>query len=159
MNKITLLALSLGVSGFANAGETWVTLNAVSYHVNAVGARAAPSDYPDKKYNERNYGLGIEHQLDANGLPVILSVGAFRNSSYKTSVYGFAGLMPISFNVLDTNVRIGAVVGLINGYPRMNDGGFTPAVMGIVNVGFTNILVIPPTSTTPTTIGLQFKFK
>lgn len=145
IKSIAFLSLLLCSNALA---ETWVTINATSYHVN-----------PDKKYNEQNYGLGIEHHHAIDGLPVVFFAGAFHNSAYKTSVYGLVGIMPVSFSVFATNVKMGVFAGAVNGYPKMNDGRFIPAAMGIVNIGFTNIMIIPPTRSTPLTLGLQFKFK
>lgn len=144
MRFIPLLMLLFSSASFA--GDYWGTATIRSYHVNPLR----------DDYNEKNFGLGVEYRDGA----LLMTAGAYRNSANKNSVYALVGALPIEVGPL----KIGGAVGLVNGYPRMNDGGIVPAALGLValegeRVGM-NVAIIPGVkSKTPLTIALQIKVK
>jgi len=141
-----LFVLVLWLPALASAGETWGNLNLTSYHTK-----------PKQHLNRNNYGAGVEYHANSE---VIFMFGAYHNSYNRTSVYALAGWTPVDVGP----IQIGAVVGAINGYLGLNNGGITKAIAGIVRiegerVGM-NILVIPPAlKESSVTIGLQLKCK
>ena|SRR5437867_12683042 len=142
----TLIILLALVPSLANAADTWGSLNLTSLHSRTENAM-----------NQRNYGLGIEYHASSD---VLYLAGAYRNSYEKTSVYALAGWAPVEVGI----ARIGVLGGLVNGYPKRNNAGVTPAVAGIVliegeRVGMNLILIPPPLKKSPFTLGLQVKFK
>lgn len=144
MHKIAIAIFALCLS-FNTSADTWLTINTGSYHVNA-----------KKNYNQQNYGAGIEYQSGE----LILMAGGYRNSAYKNSLYAMGGWLPLKYG----NIKAGAMLGIVNGYPGMNDGGIIPVAAGIVSAEYGHVgvnLILLPTSKekTPLTLGFQVKFK
>ena len=138
MNKL-IFTLALICTMPAQADETWITLNAGSYHVDV-----------KKDYNQKNYGVGIEHHIG----DFVLTGGMYRNSAYKNSLYAMGGWMPLEIH----GVKVGVIAGIANGYPGMNDGGLIFVAAGVIDFGPINILIIPSVKDkTPLTIGVQVK--
>ena len=144
MLAIAAVFLVIAFTDSAVADDTWLTINTGSYHINA-----------KKDYNQKNYGVGIEHHIG----DFVLTGGIYRNSSYKNSLYAMGGWLPLKFG----EVSIGAVAGVANGYPGMNDGGVIFVVAGIVGIEFeqvgANLIILPASDNTPLTLGAQVKFK
>lgn len=150
-----LLCISSGVAHATPDTDTstpkfWVSTPVGSYHVR-----------PVFDYNERNRGLGIEYH---QGRDILYMAGAYRNSAYNRSVYGLVGWTPLHVGPL----AIGAVAGLVNGYPELNNGGIGPIVSALIrlegkgawrNFG-ANLIIAPPVpqKQSPLTFGLQIKF-
>ncbi|MDM0043108.1 hypothetical protein QTH91_01310 [Variovorax dokdonensis] len=87
---------------------------------------------------DANYGIGIEWPLTDM---LSFTAGGYRNSERMTSHYVGMYVMPLEWK----GFRFGVAVGGFDGYPRMNDGGWFPAVVPVVsyehgrlglNVGF-----------------------
>ena len=143
MKYIILVAILFSFN--TQAAETWGVINTTSYHVNS-----------KQKPNQNNYGVGIEYHDES----LVYLAGAYKNSVDKTSVYGMIGWMPIEVGA----VKMGVAAGVVNGYPRMNNGGIAPAVVGMVSVEFekvgANVMIIPGyKDKAPLTFGFQVKFK
>lgn len=147
MNSILSASLLLCPSIFlflntnAIAQDTYLTFNIGSYHVNA-----------EKKYNQKNYGLGVEHHIG----DFSLSGGIYYNSYYRTSLYTLGGWTPLEV----AGVKVGILAGVANGYPGMNASGpiFVAAV--ILSTEYVNILVVPSNGDkTPLTVGFQVKWR
>lgn len=141
--KVALLGL---VPSLASAGELWGVVNLTSVH----GKTKNP-------LNQNNFGLGVEyHQSDE----VLYLGGAFHNSHRRTSVYAMAGWTPIEWKA----ARFGVVGGIVNGYPKHNDGKVIPIVAGLIRIEGerlgANIFIVPPAlKDTPVTIGFQVKYR
>ena len=94
-----LLGLLLLYSQFANA-ETWISTSLLSYHF----------DRHDKK-NERNYGIGLEHDYSARAR---LVAGIYKNPNRIDS--GYLGAVGCVYRT--TNWCAGALAGGVTGYER-----------------------------------------
>lgn len=141
-----ILACLLLISTTAYAGDYWGTVTLASYHVNPLR----------DGYNEKNFGAGVEYQ-DGD---LLVTAGGYRNSFNRNSAYAMIGGLPINFGPF----RIGGVVGLVNGYPRMNNGGIVPAAAGVIALegeqAGVNLIIIPGIKEkTPLTIAVQVKVK
>jgi len=107
--------------------------------------------------NGENHGLGAEYKFNA---ALSATAGRFYNSDRQYSNYAGAIWQPVAIG----QVRIGAAIALIDGYPRMRDGGWFPAAIptGTIEwdrVGL-NIAVIPSyKDRLYGGISLQLKFK
>jgi hypothetical protein len=109
--------------------ELWLNPGVYSYHFQR-----------DKDFNNNNYGLGAEYRYSTVGS---IMVGGFYNSDRYTSHYVAWHWQPLGLGP----VRFGAVVGAIDGYPKMLDGGWFFAVIPTVGIDYENIgaslLLIP----------------
>lgn len=90
--------------------ELWLNPGAYSYHFQK-----------DKGLNNSNFGLGGECRYSTVGSVML---GAFENSDRLTSRYAVWHWQPIGIGP----VRLGAMMGAIDGYPNMLDGGWFLAV-------------------------------
>jgi hypothetical protein len=98
--------------------QIWLTSGFLSHHFKR-----------DAGYNERNYGLGAElHFDDVNAV----SAGIYRNSVRQTTHYLHFVWTPLEVGP----VRLGAAVGVIDGYPQLNNGNTAFAVMPVVSTSF-----------------------
>lgn len=70
-------------------------------------------------------GAGVECQRGE----IVAAAGGYRNSQGGRSAYAAAGVLPLQIGP----VRIGAVVGAVNGY-RYRSGGVMPMAAGVVSV-------------------------
>jgi hypothetical protein len=72
-----------------------------------------------------------------------VTAGVIDNSDRRTSHYAGWYWQPVSLGP----VRLGGVVGVIDGYPKFHDGGWFPAVLPAASVEYKrvglNVLVIP----------------
>ena len=73
-----------------------------------------------KDYNESNFGLGIERRYSDEWAG---SVGYFKNSFYRNTVYVFAGYTPYRYG----EWRYGVVVGAVTGY----ENNVSPWITGV----------------------------
>jgi hypothetical protein len=74
---------------------------------------------------DANYGIGIEWPLTDM---VSFTAGGFRNSDRLTSHYFGMYVMPFEWR----GIRFGAAIGAFDGYPRMRQGGWFPALIPVV---------------------------
>lgn len=109
--------------------EWWLNAGMYSYHFRH-----------DKDLNDENFGLGIEYRYTAANA---LTAGFFRNSDRETSSYLGWYWQPIQLGP----ARLGAVLGALDGYPRMRDGGWFPALIPALSAESgklgVNVFVIP----------------
>lgn len=107
--------------------QLWVGSGFLTYHFNR-----------DKDLNGRNYGIGVEYRFRGD---LAATAGRFYDSDRAYSNYAGAIWEPFALGP----VRLGAVFAVFDGYPRMRDGGWFPAVIPMatfeykrvgVNVGF-----------------------
>src|SRR5439155_1496549 len=103
------------------------------------------------KHNERNFGLGLEHDVSDN---VRVIGGFYKNSDWRETVYAAIAWTPVRFGP----VRFGGLAGVATGY----DHPITPAAALLLQVegkdiGL-NLMAIPRISPDkPGVIGLQLK--
>lgn len=147
-------AFAQQASDRASRPETWIDVNLASYHFGDASDYLAPGEH----FNQRNYGAGVELQWQPRHAA---SAGYYRNSVFHDSWYALYHYTPLQ---LGAHVRVGAMVGLVNGYPGYNDGGVAPAgalVAKIENhrVGVNLIWLPPIPNVTPSTLGLQAKIR
>jgi hypothetical protein len=94
----------------------------------------------DKGLNDKNPGLGVEYRLST---VTTLTAGRFYNSDRAYSNYAGVYYQPFAIG----RVRLGAVVGGFNGYPKMRDGGWFLAAIPAASMEFDrvglNISVVP----------------
>ena len=81
----------------------------------------------DKGLRNANPGLGLEWALNDT---YALTVGGFKNSDHQHSNYLGLYVMPWRWESL----KLGAVVGTFDGYPRANQGGWFPALVPMVSI-------------------------
>jgi hypothetical protein len=109
--KKLLLALAVVAAAPGAVADVWVNPGFYSHHFDS-----------SKNLNNNNHGFGVEATITNT---YSLTAGVFENSDRATSHYLGAYVMP--FNV--GSVKAGAAVGAFNGYPKMRDGGWFPAVV------------------------------
>ena len=89
---------------------------------------------------DANPGIGIEWPLTDM---VSFTAGGFRNSERLTSHYVGLYVMPLEWN----GFRFGAAGGAFDGYPRMKNGGWFPALIPVVSYEYgrvgLNVGIIP----------------
>ena len=136
------------------AAEWWGNANIGSRHFGDEDDYLAPGE----SFNEFNPGIGVEVQWR----PVhAMSAGYFRNSVDENSLYLLYHFTPMP---IGRHVRLGAIAGVVTGYPGYNDGGVAPAgglVAKIEGERFgANVILLPPLEdVTPATVGLQLKYR
>jgi hypothetical protein len=110
-------------------GELWLNPGMVSYHFDR-----------DKDLNGNNYGLGAEYRFST---VASVTAGRFHNSDRDYSNYAGIYYQPFAIGP----VRIGAVVGGFDGYPRMRDGGWFMAAIPMLSYEYgrvgLNVAIIP----------------
>jgi len=67
-------------------------------------------------HNENNLGLGLEYRTNEE---LSFMAGSYHNSVRKSTTYAAVNWQPLSMG----SFKLGAAVGLMNGYPAMNRGG------------------------------------
>lgn len=144
--SLTLNAETISVVEPTPVSELWLNLGAYSYHFQR-----------DKGLNSRNFGLGAEYRYSTASS---IMIGGFYNSDRYTSHYAVWHWQPLGLGP----VRFGAVVGAIDGYPNMLDGGWFFAIIPTIGIDYKNIganlLVIPSyQNRLYGAISLQLKFR
>ena len=110
MKKWLILLAWLSGASLAHA-DLWINPGFYSYHFEQ-----------DKGFNNVNTGLGFEASLSDH---YAFTAGFFENSDRHTSRYVGVYAMPWKFG----NVKLGAAMGAFDGYPKMRDGGWFPAIV------------------------------
>lgn len=129
----------------ARAGDLYGAVTVHSYHVDR-----------QAKYNEKNYGVGLEYQFDRT---FALAAGEYKNSfRVKSTYYGMA-YTPFT----EGQWKAGVLVLAINGYDMQNARRYIPVAVPLIvreseRVGW-NIVFVPPVGNGTGVLGLQAKFK
>lgn len=114
----------------------------------------------ESRYREVNRGLGLEWVFTPQWQ---LNVGRYSNSVYRQSNYLQAGWMPLDFRWGPLRTRAGASIGVVNGYPRVRNGGYFPAVVPALSVEAwrvgMNVVYIPSVGTTDGAVAAQLKVR
>ena len=134
--------------------QWWGNANIGSHHFGDESDVLAPGE----SFNEFNPGVGVEVQWQPRHA---MSAGYFRNSVDEDSLYLLYHYTPIA---LGRFVRVGAMAGVVTGYPGYNDGNAAPAgglVAKVEGDRFgANLILLPPLEdVTPATLGLQLKLR
>ena len=130
----------------AAARSSWVTAGWLSWHFRKADER-----------NAANLGIGLE--MDANPRWTMAG-GVYHNSFYDTSLY--VGAIR-QFWVKD-RWRLGLMLGAVNGYRHLNDGGFYPYVFPMLQyqgqtLGVNLALVPPVNAATGGLLAVQLKVR
>lgn len=132
-----VLSLSLLAASTAHAqliesqplSELWVNPGFVTWHFQS-----------DKDLNGNNKGLGGEYRFST---VASVTAGRFYNSDRMWSNYAGVYYQPWALGP----VRVGAVIGGFDGYPKMRDGGWFPALIPALSYEYqrvgVNVAVIP----------------
>lgn len=125
--------------------QIWVNLGGFSRHFET-----------DKGYNENNLGLGLEYRTSAE---IAYMAGAYYNSVHKTTSYAAVNWQPWHLGP----VKLGAALGVMNGYPSMANGGSFFAALPLASVegrhfGI-NLGVIPSMGKVDGAVIVQFKLR
>ena len=108
--KQLLLALAVVAAAPAVWADVWINPGFYSHHFDK-----------SKDLNNNNHGFGVEATISKT---YSLTAGVFENSDRQTSHYIGAYVMPFQVGAL----KVGAAVGAFDGYPKMRDGGWFPAI-------------------------------
>lgn len=101
--------------------EFWINPGTYSYHFQK-----------NKALNNENFGLGVEYRYSTVSA---FTLGTFNNSDKRTSHYLGWYWQPIRLGP----VRFGAVFGALDGYPRMQNGGWFPAAIPAASFEYKNL--------------------
>ena len=144
--KKLLLALIVAGAAPAALADIWVNPGFYSHHFDK-----------EKHLNNNNHGFGVEATISNT---YSLTAGVFQNSDRQTSHYIGAYVMPLQRGAL----KAGAAVGAFDGYPKMREGGWFPAVVPTMaiegrRVGL-NVFLIPKIGDkVNSALSFQVKFK
>lgn len=124
-------------------GRDWVNFGFLSYHQNR-----------QANFNERNYGLGWEHKISED---LSSTVGFYRNSVRRDSAYAAVLWQPLQIGP----VKAGVMAGVINGYPRLNNGNFMPMALPMASIEGrhlgANVICIPKLKDVSAVCAVQIK--
>ena len=128
MRKL-LLALTVVAAAPAALADIWINPGFYSHHFDK-----------SKDLNNNNTGFGVEATISNT---YSLTAGVFENSNRETSHYIGAYVMPFQRGAF----KAGAAVGAFDGYPKMREGGWFPAIVPTMaiegrRVGL-NVFLIP----------------
>ena len=128
--------------------KLWINVGAHSEHF---GKKAGTRDF-----NDNNLGLGIEYRTSTT---YAYTLGYYNNSLDHPTHYAGVFYQPLQW----CYARFGAVVGLMDGYPEMNNGNYFLAAIPAVSVEYKrigmNLLFIPPMPQIVSAVAIQIKFK
>ncbi len=127
------------------AGELWLNVGGFSRHFDRQAG-----------HNENNVGLGLEYRTSDE---FSFMAGSYRNSVRKNTTYAAVNWQPLSMG----SFKLGAAVGLMNGYPAMNRGGTFFAALPMATYEGrrfgVNLGLIPSMKDVDGAVILQFKVR
>lgn len=127
------------------AGELWLNVGGFSRHFDR-----------QANHNENNLGLGLEYRTNDE---LSFMAGSYYNSVRKSTTYAAVNWQPLSMG----SFKLGAAVGLMNGYPAMNRGGTFFAALPMVTYEGrrfgVNLGLIPSMKDVDGAVILQFKVR
>lgn len=101
--------------------ELWVNFGFYSYHFQK-----------DIDLNNSNPGLGLEYRYSTVNS---LTAGRFHNSDNQISSYAALYWQPFELG----DIRVGALIGAINGYPKASNGDWFPLVLPVASYEYKNL--------------------
>jgi len=141
-------ALAMGETE-AKASSWWITTGFVSKH---------QSD--NHLYRENNPGLGVEWHWSGSWR---VHAGHYRNSVNRSSNYLQLAWMPLHWGSGALDLRAGASVGVVNGYPGTRDGDYFPTLVPTLTLEYrrvgVNLVYIPSVWNVDGVVAVQFKLK
>jgi hypothetical protein len=127
MKRGVLLLMVVSIS--AHGEELWFNAGAVSYH-----------EKNTSKFNQGNYGFGVEYQFDRRNLVV---GGELRNSDRGHTYYLIYGWSPLDYGT----VRGSLFAGIGNGYPPNKAKWHPAAAPGVIietrHIGVNVVVGVP----------------
>jgi hypothetical protein len=127
------------------SSQLWVNVGGFSRHFDR-----------NRGYNEHNLGLGIEYRTSPE---LSYMAGSYYNSVRKNTTYAAVNWQPWSVGPF----KVGAAIGLMNGYPAVNRGGTFFAALPMVSYEGrrfgVNFGLIPSTKNVDGAVTLQFKVR
>jgi hypothetical protein len=114
--KKLLLALAIVAAAPAALADIWINPGFYSHHFDK-----------SKDLNNNNHGFGVEATISKT---YSVTAGVFENSDRQTSHYIGAYVMPFQVGAL----KAGAAVGAFDGYPKMRDGSWFPAILPVMAI-------------------------
>jgi hypothetical protein len=105
----------------APRSEFWLDSGFATYHFQR-----------DKNLNGSNPGIGAEYRFSSTAAA---TAGHFYNSDRAHSSYVGVIWQPLALGP----VRLGAVMGGFNGYPKMRDGGWFPALIPVATIEYKRV--------------------
>jgi hypothetical protein len=103
-----------------NGIHVWLTPGFFSYHFER-----------DQDLRGDNFGFGAEIAKTDDWR---LTFGSFINSERERSRYGGVQWRPLHWQFTGAGVHVGLVIAAIDGYPRMQDGGWFAFAMPLVAI-------------------------
>lgn len=155
---ISLLCWTTGVRAEETApasefrSELWLDTGFWSHHT---------KERKNKPYRETNEGIGFEWRFAPNWQ---INAGHYRNSLGAPSNYAQAGWMPLTYEpVGELKVKLGASVGVVNGYEGIANGGYFPTLVPVVSTEWKrlglNLVYIPSVGRIHGAYAAQLKIK
>jgi hypothetical protein len=146
---LTLFACSGAIAQEADTSrrnELWLDTGFATYHFQS-----------DKDLNGKNPGIGVEYKFSDT---MAVTAGRFFNSDRQHSRYAGLYYQPWTLG----GVRLGAVVGGFDGYPKMREGGWFLAAIPAATFEYkrvgVNVAVVPTyKDRLHGGISVQLKFK
>lgn len=126
--------------------QLWINPGFISLHFTKIEER-----------NPLNLGFGAEWRFNEDTGVI---AGTYVNSVRKQSTYGGVSWQPITLGA----TQLGAALGVIRGYPKLNHGGWIPMILPTLSYaygrfGFNLVLVPPLGDKNVGSLSLQLKFK
>jgi hypothetical protein len=126
--------------------ELWINAGMRSYHF-----------AKEQNFNNDNLGLGFEYAFNT---VASLTIGEYANSLRNQTNYAGIYYHPIEFGP----IKLGLVAGVLNGYPAMNRGHYSPALLPTISAEYgwigANLFFIPPVgNSTYSVLSAQLKFR
>ncbi|MDQ2823466.1 MAG: hypothetical protein M3Y65_24330 [Pseudomonadota bacterium] len=137
----TLLLLLILMAGAARADDIFTSIDAAPRSELWIDSGFATAHFNSgKNLNGANVGYGAEYRFSGT---MAAAAGHFYNSDRSHSSYGGVIWQPYAIGPL----RLGATVAAFNGYPRVRDGRWFPALIPTMTLEYkrvgVNIGVIP----------------
>lgn len=137
----TLLCISLAFAPYSSSAEFFVKIEPKP--ISEIWLNPGFYSYHFQKnigLNDNNYGLGVEYRYSTVSS---VSLGLYENSDRQTSHYAGWYWQPIELGT----ARLGVVVGALDGYPKMQNGGWFLAAIPTASIEYRNVganlMVIP----------------
>lgn len=129
----------------ADQPQVWINVGGFSRHFDR-----------DPRYNENNFGFGIEWRRSPE---LAVMAGVYDNSLGKPSQYAAVNWQPWQIGP----VKLGAAIGVLNGYPAISRGGTFFAALPMASIegrrfGI-NLGLIPSINNVDGAVLLQFKLR